>query len=135
MRVLFDNCTSPIMAATLNGFIANDGHRAVHIRELPLEHPTDIQWMSYLAESNDDWLVITGDQRIRRNKAEAQAFRRANLRGVVLGAAYQRTPMHRCCAVIVYQWPALFDTVARFEPPFLLEMSINFSGKFRQLSF
>ncbi|WP_157384401.1 hypothetical protein [Nitratireductor soli] len=135
MKVLFDNCTSPIMATTLNGFIANEGHNAIHMRDLPLKNPNDVQWMSHLARSEEEWLIITGDQRIRKNKAEAQAFRRANLRGVVLAAAYQRTPMHRCCAVIIHQWPSLFDTVRRFDPPFLLEMSINFNGKFKQLSF
>jgi len=133
MNVLFDNCTSPVMAATLHGFIRGDGHEAVHVRNLPLKDPTDIAWMEYLAQSGRQWLVVTGDQRIRKNKAEAEAFRRANLRGVVLAAAYQKTPMHRCCAVIVHQWPNLYDTVRRFDPPFMLEMSINFSGRFRQL--
>lgn len=133
MNVLFDNCTSPVMASTLNGFIESSGHKAIHIRQLPLTNPTDIQWIEYLADSPEQWLVVTGDQRIRKNKAEAQAFRRAHLRGVVLASAYQKTPMHRCCAVIVHQWPTHYDTVQKFDPPFMLEMSINFAGKFKQL--
>lgn len=134
MKVLFDNCTSPVMASTLNGFICSDGHQAIHIRQLPLADPKDIEWIEYIATTDDEWLVFTGDQRIRKNKAEAQAFRRANLRGVVLAAAYQKTPMHRCCAVVIDQWPRLYDTIQRFDPPFMLEMSINFRGKFRLLS-
>ena len=133
MKVLFDNCTSPVMASTLNGFIQGDGHEAVHLRDLPLDHPTDVEWIEYLARTGDEWLVVTGDQRIRKNKAEAQAFRRAHLRGIILASAYQRTPMHRCCAVIVHQWPTLFETIRKFDPPFMLEMSINFSGRFKQL--
>jgi hypothetical protein len=121
------------MASTLNGFIQSDGHEAVHIRDLPLEHPTDVEWIEYLSQTGDEWLVVTGDQRIRRNRAEAQAFRRAHLRGVILASAYQKTPMHRCCAVLVHQWPNLFETVQKFDPPFMLEMSINFSGRFKQL--
>ncbi|MDZ5699232.1 hypothetical protein [Chelativorans sp. M5D2P16] len=135
MKVLFDNCTSPVMASTLDGFVQASGHAGVHIRDLPLHNPTDIEWMTYLSKSNEDWLVITGDQRIRKNKAEAQAFRSANLKAVILASAYQKTPMHRCCAVIVHQWPNLYDTIKRFEAPFMLEMSINFSGKFKQLYF
>lgn len=122
------------MAMTLDGFIRNDGHEAVHLRHLPLRNPTDVEWIEYIFATGDEWLVITGDQRIRKNRAEAQAFRRANLRGVVLAAAYQKTPMHRCCAVIVDQWPRLYDTIRRFDPPFMLEMSINFKGNFKQLA-
>lgn len=134
MNVLFDNCTSPVMASTLHGFIDHDGHRAVHIRRLPLKNPTDVEWIEHIASTGDEWLVITGDQRIRKNKAEALAFRRARLRGVVLAAAYQRTPMNRCCAVLIDQWPRLLDTIRRFDPPFMLELSINFRGNFRQLT-
>lgn len=135
MKVLFDNCTSPTMASTLDGFIRGEGHQAVHLRSLPLDNPTDIEWIGYLSTTGDDWLVISGDQRIRKNKAEAHAFRQALLRGVVLSPGYQRTPMNRCCAVLVDQWPVLFDTISRFDPPIMLEMSINFRGRFRQLSF
>lgn len=133
MKVLFDNCTSPVMASTLDGFIRWEGHSAVHIRDLPLTNPKDVEWMNYLAASRDEWLIVTGDQRIRKNKAEAQAFRRANLKAVVLASAYQKTGMQRCCAVLIDQWPSLYDTVQRFDPPFMLEMSINFRGNFKQL--
>ena len=134
MKVLFDNCTSPVMASTLDGFIRNQDHQALHLRELPLQHPKDTEWIEFLSDSGGEWLVVTGDQRIRKNRAEAQAFRRARLRGVVLAPGYQKTPMNRCCAVIVYQWPNLFDTIRRFDPPFMLEMSINFRGNFKQLA-
>lgn len=90
--------------------------------------------IEYLAKDGSDWIVISGDDRIHRNKPERSAFRQARLKGVVLAAAYQKTPMHRCCAVIVHQWPSLLETMSRFEPPVLFEMSINFSGKFKQLS-
>jgi len=134
MKVFFDNCTSPVMARTLHGFISGDGHEAVHIRDLPSNIRTDIQWIEYLAPDRHQWIVVTGDDHIRRNKAERAAFSQARLKGIVLAAAYQKTPMHRCCAVIVHQWPSLLDTMSRFDPPVLFEMSINFSGKFKQLS-
>jgi hypothetical protein len=134
MKVLFDNCTSPVMARTLNGFISHQGHSAIHLRDLPLDHPADVDWIRYLRDDGGDWIVITGDARIQRNKPERAAFRQASLKGVVLASAYQKMPMHRCCAVIIYQWPALLDTMARFDPPVLMEMSVKFSGRFKQLT-
>jgi hypothetical protein len=112
MKVFFDNCTSPVMARTLHGFISRDRHEAVHVRDLPLTHPTDVQWIDYLAAERGDWIVITGDGRIRRNRAEWAAFRQAGLKGVVLAPAYQKTPLHKQCAVLLYQWPDLVEMMA-----------------------
>ncbi|MDN2584103.1 hypothetical protein [Aquibium sp. ELW1220] len=133
MKVLFDNCTSPVMASTLDGFIRSSGHCAIHVRQLPLSDPKDIEWIEHISATGEEWLVFTGDQKIRKNRAEAEAFRQARLRGVVLAPAYQKTPMNRCCAVIVDQWPRLLETIERFDPPFMFELSINFTGRFKQL--
>lgn len=43
MKVFFDNCTSPVMSGTLHGYISNFGHTATHIRDLPMNHPSDVQ--------------------------------------------------------------------------------------------
>ena len=134
MKVFFDNCTSPVMARTLHGFISGENNSAVHLRDLPLHHPKDVEWIKFLSEEGSEWIVVTGDDRIRRNKAERTAFRQANLKGVVLSSAYEKSPMSRRCAALICQWPKLIDTMARFDPPILFEISINFSGRFKQLS-
>jgi predicted nuclease of predicted toxin-antitoxin system len=134
MNVLFDNCTSPVMARTLHGFISGDGHRAIHMRDLPLHHPSDIQWINYIKGQHDEWLVITGDDRIRRNKAERAAFRQAKLKAVVLATGFQKAPMNKRCATIVHQWPDLLETIQRIDPPFMLEMRLNWGSKLGALS-
>jgi len=50
----------------------------------------DTVWIEMLDKSKEDWIVITGDGRIERNKAERTAFRQAMLKGFVLAPAYQR---------------------------------------------
>jgi len=134
MNVFFDNCTSPVMARTLHGFIPSDGHRAVHIGDVMDRNATDLAWIDYLGRHPEKWIVFTGDERIRRNKAEARAFAQARLKGIVLAPADQRTPMNRNCAVLVDRWPKLLETLESFEPPVLFELSINFFGRLRQLS-
>ncbi len=89
MIFFFDNCTSPILATTLGGYIASLGHSAHHIRTLPCgASAPDLIWIEMLGRSKEDWIVITGDGRIERNKAERAAFRQAMLRGFVLAPAY-----------------------------------------------
>lgn len=134
MNVFFDNCTSPRMARTLNAYIEPDGHKAVHISEVMNRDAPDLEWIEFLGKDRAEWVVFTGDERIRRNKAEARAFAQARLRGIVLAPAYQRTPMSRNCAVLIDRWPVLLETLERFEPPVLFELSINFSRRLRQLA-
>ncbi|MCX8253356.1 hypothetical protein RHAL1_03336 [Beijerinckiaceae bacterium RH AL1] len=134
MRVFFDNCTSPTLAATLDGYLAHLGHGAAHIRDLPCgRNASDIEWIAFLRESGEDWIVVTGDQRIHRNKAERAAFRHAGLKGIVLAAAYQKTPVNRQAAMLLWRWPDIAGLIATLAPPFLIEMPISRSGRLRVL--
>jgi PIN domain-containing protein len=96
VKVFFDNCTSPVLAATLDGFISSAGHSARHIKDLPCgRNATDLEWIKMLESQRRVWMVVTGDDSIRKNKATRAAYRAADLSGFVLARAYQKTPMHR----------------------------------------
>jgi hypothetical protein len=133
LRVFLDNCTSPVLAATLDGFLAHLGHGAVHIRDLPCGRSApDTEWMRHLSQTGDDWLVITGDGRIQRNRAERIAFRQAGLKGLVLAPAYQKTPLHQQASLLLWRWPDIAGLL-RFAPPFLFELPMSRSGGLRPL--
>ncbi|WP_308400523.1 PIN-like domain-containing protein [Agrobacterium tumefaciens] len=78
---MFDNCTAPLFASTLNGFVSHYGHSAIHIRdveELPNgRNSSDLEWIEYLQSSNEVWTFISGDGRILKNPAERAALRSA----------------------------------------------------------
>jgi len=76
---------------------------------------------------------VTGDGRIRKNRAKREAYRRANLKGVVLAPAFQKTEMGRCCGIIVAKWDGLIDFTSKITAPYLVEASINLSPKFKIL--
>ena len=118
------------MARTLGGFLHNVDTEVFHARDIGLDRAKDVEWIAHLKSTGDDWLVFTGDGRIRKNPAEREAYRRARLKGVVLAAAYQKTPMERCCGMVVAKWQNLVDFTSRIEPPYLVELSINLSTKF-----
>ena len=134
MKVFFDNCTSPTLAATLDAFVAHSGHSAVHIRDLPCgRDATDFAWIDYIASTNLVWLVITGDGRIQKNKAERHAFRQANLRGVALAPAYQKTPLNQQAAILLWRWPDIEGLTRTITPPFLFELPMKRLTGIRQL--
>jgi hypothetical protein len=134
VNVFFDNCTSPVLATTLGGYISNFDGSAHHIRTLPCgASASDLVWIDMLRQSKEDWIVITGDGRIERNKAERTAFRQAMLKGFVLAPAYQKTPVHQTASILIWRWPDMEKLIQSVAAPALYELPINRSGRFRQL--
>ena len=134
MRIFFDNCTSPVLATTLNGFVLHRGHSADHIRDLPCGRSApDVVWIDYLRQSGDDWLVVTGDLRIQRNPAERRAFRNAGLKGLVLANAYQSTPLNRQASFLLWRWLDIEALTRIARAPFLFELPITRTSRLRSL--
>lgn len=121
------------MARTLAGYLSETNVDVVHARDLGLHNKPDAEWIEHLSRTDDDWLIFTGDGRIRKNRAEREAYRRASLKGVVLAPAYQKTPMCRCCGVIVAKWDGLLQFAESIQAPYLVELSINLSSKYKVL--
>jgi hypothetical protein len=138
VKVFFDNCTSPVFAGTLNALIVPEGNRAHHVRFMPeygLRHDTpDVEWIRRLAEDGAEWIVITGDQRIRKNLAERAAWIRAQLKAFVLAPAYQKTPVHQCASTLLWRWPEMEKFISLAAPGSMFEMSINRRTGFKALA-
>ncbi|MEQ1941249.1 hypothetical protein ABMA32_02365 [Mesorhizobium sp. VNQ89] len=137
MNVLFDNCTAPVWASTLHGFISNYGHSATHIRDLkglPTgRHAADIEWINYLKLHPDNWVFVSGDGRVLRNSAERAALRSAGLHGFILAPAYQKTPIHQVAATLVWKWPEIEQVTNLLAAPSMHEIPIGKNTKLRQL--
>ena len=135
MNAFFDNCTSPTLAATIAGYVGTLGHLAVHIRDsstvgLDLNRDaTDLEWIIALGADVRGWIVVTGDRKLSRNKAEKEAFRRARLSGLWLSGPFTRLPVHRQAALLINRWPDLAETIRRFNPPLLIAVPTRFGGK------
>lgn len=137
MNVFFDNCTSPVFAATLDGFIRTFGHQAYHIKDVPgLEngrHATDLEWISHLQADNASWIFISGDGRILKNRAERTALRSAGLHGFVLAPAYQKAPLNQIAATLVWKWPEIDAVIKLVAAPSMHEIPIGKGSKLRAL--
>lgn len=95
----------------------------------------DINWMTRLAEDRpSDWVVLTGDDRIRRNKAERTAWKRARLKGFVFARGFQKTPVHQTAALLLWRWPEMESFVGSAAPGSLFELPIGRSSGFVPLT-
>lgn len=137
MKVFFDNCTTPVFATVLDALIRPDGHEAHHVRFMPgfgFDHDTpDVEWITKLGEDNAVWIVVTGDHRIRKNKAERAAWIRAGLRAFVLAPSYQKTPVHQAASTLLWRWPDMEQFISRAAPGSMFELSINRKTGFESL--
>jgi hypothetical protein len=137
VNVLFDNCTSPVLATTLDGFIDHLGHRAYHLKDVPGlkdgRHSADLNWINHLRNDNKVWIFVSGDGRLLKNPPERAALRSAGLHGFVLAPAYQKTPLHQVAATLVLKWPEIFAVCSLVQAPSMHEIPIRKSGKLRPL--
>lgn len=84
-----------------------------------------------LGEDDAHWIVITGDYRIYRNKAQRAAFRASGLSGFVLAPGYQKTPVHQQASILLWRWPDMEDLMRLSRG--LYELPVTRSGKIKQL--
>jgi hypothetical protein len=99
-------------------------------------HETDDEaWIKRLGEDKPaDWIVVTGDKRITKNRAERAAWVRAGLKGFVLAPAFQKTPMHQQAALLLWRWPGMEAIILAAAARSLFELPISRNGKFRSLT-
>jgi hypothetical protein len=137
VKVFFDNCTAPVFASTLDGFIRHEGHSAFHIKDLPGlpngRHSTDLEWIELLKRSPERWMFITGDGRLLKNAAERAALRSAGLHGFVLAPGYQKTSLNQVASLLVWKWPELLQATNLLQAPAMHEIAIRQSTKLRAL--
>jgi hypothetical protein len=94
---------------------------------------TDVEWIGMLGNDKLVWMVVTGDDRIRRNKAERAAFRAAELSGFVLAPAYQKTPINQVASFLLWRWPEMEQLFGLIKGPALHELPMSRGAKIRQL--
>lgn len=137
MNVFFDNCTAPVLASALEGYVRFEGHRAYHIKDVPGltngRHTSDLEWISHIKADSAVWIFITGDSRVLKNPAERAALRSGGLHGYVLAPAYQRTPMNQVAATLVWKWPEIKQVTELLAPPTMHEIPIGKNSKLRAL--
>lgn len=138
MKVFFDNCTSPVFAGCLDSLIRPDGDEARHVRFMPeygfAHHTKDVDWISKLGEDDAEWIVITGDHRIRKNLAERAAWVKAGLKGFVLAKAYQKTPINQCASMLLWRWPEMRSFISSAATGSMFELPINKRSGFEPLA-
>lgn len=130
MKLFFDHNMSPAMARALRELFKGE-HEVTCLAEKFPRNISDIDWISSLSKEGL-WIVISGDRRITRNRAEYHAFRSSSLIGLFLSQGLYKAPVIKQMERLLALWPAIQTVPATVQGGAMYELPLK-STKLRQL--
>jgi hypothetical protein len=130
VKVVFDNNLSPALARALQELFKGQ-HEIVALRDKFRGAPTDVEWITELSRDGN-WIVISGDRRITRNRAEYQAFRNSRLVGFFLSKGLYKSKATKQMERILALWDAVETIASTVQGGAIFELPIK-SGRVQQL--
>ncbi len=130
MKVLIDNNLSPAIARALNELFKPD-HEIIALREKFDPTISDADWINTLSIEGR-WVVISGDRRITRNKAEYAAFRNSRLVGFFLARGLYKTKATKQVERILALWERMETLAGTVEGGAMFELQMK-SNLIKQL--
>ena len=106
MRFFLDNCIAPVYAKVLNILAERQGYPIVHLREKFPASTKDPEWIRALADEGD-WVIVSGDPRISRGKAERQVWQESRLTAFFFGDGWTSRSYWKQAEDIVHWWPKI----------------------------
>jgi len=130
VKVFFDNNLSPSLARAMHELFQPD-HEARALREKFRPDVSDVEWITALSREGQ-WVVLSGDRRITRNKAEQAAFRASRLIGVFMAPAVFKSSVAKQAERILALWPSMESIAATVAGGAMFELPMT-SQRLRQL--
>jgi hypothetical protein len=130
VKILVDENLPPALAKALAA-IFKGRHEVIHLRERFGPGVSDIEWINTLNQEGK-WVIISGDRRITRNRAEYQAFRSSRLIGFFLSAGLQKSNSIKQMERILALWENIEELCALVEGGAVFELPMK-STRVKQL--
>jgi PIN like domain len=119
----------PVLARSLDTLFKGE-HEVVALRDKFGQGVTDVEWITSLSHEGR-WIIISGDRRITRNKAEYNAFRASRLIGFFLSASVYKSPVNKQAARLLILWDDICVVANRVQGGAMFEIPAK--AKVRQL--
>jgi hypothetical protein len=132
LKVLVDENLPPALARALDALFSGK-HEVTHIRARFGTGVKDIDWIKELS-AEGHWIVISGDRRITRNRAESRAFQNSNMVGFFLSAGLYKAPLIKQMERLMALWPSIEQQAGIVAGGAMFELPMT-STKIRQLRF
>jgi hypothetical protein len=130
VKFFFDHNLSPAMARALRELF-KDKHEIAYLAEKFRRDTPDIEWIVELSREGQ-WVVLSGDRRITRNRAEYHAFRNSNLIGLFLSPGLYKAPVAKQMERILALWENIETVCKTIQGGAVFELPTK-STRLRQL--
>ncbi len=130
MKIIIDENLPPALARALQAIFIKE-HEVIHIRDKFGPAVTDLEWVDALNKEGR-WIVISGDRRITRNKAEYNAFRASKLIGFFLSSGLNKAKLTKQAERIFALWEGIVELSARMEGGAMFELPMT-STRIKQI--
>lgn len=125
MRFFFDNNLAPKLAKSLHVLVELE-HQVVHLKDRFAANTPDENWMRALA-AEKDWVIISGDLRIRKNPHEVQAWKAAGHTVFFLKPGWINLPLWVQTWKFMKCFPEIVDAAGKAKKG--SELLVSTSGK------
>jgi PIN like domain len=111
--------------------LLSDQHTIIALRD---KFPIDIDDIAFVEALSREghWIVISGDYRITRNKAERLAFQQSRLTGFFMAPALKKAPVLKQLERLCVLWDTIITVADATAPGALFELPIK-TNRVRQL--
>jgi PIN like domain len=130
VKVFCDHNISPALARALRELFRGQ-HEIAMLSEKFRRDAPDIEWIGALSQEGN-WVVLSGDRRITRNRAEYNAFRNSALIGIFLAPAVYKSTVVKQMERVLALWAAIETVVGSVAAGAMFELPIK-SAKLRQI--
>lgn len=127
---MVDENLPPAMAKSLAALFAGK-HEIIHLREKFGPGVTDTEWIAALNEEGQ-WITISGDRRITKNKAEQQAFKGSKLVGFFFARSLQRAKLIKQMERLMALWETMEQQAGIVSGGAMFELPMK-STKLKQI--
>jgi PIN like domain len=123
VKVFFDHNMSPAMARAFRELFKKE-HEVTFLAERFARDIRDVDWIAELSKEGQ-WVVISGDRRITRNRAEYHAFRNSNLIGLFLSEGMYKAPVIKQMERILALWPNIVTVCKTVQGGAMFELPLK----------
>lgn len=99
---MVDENLPPAMAKSLAALFVGQ-HEIIHLRDRFGAKVTDVQWMNDL-NLDGNWVVLSADRRIAKNKTEQRVFRSSKLIAFIFAPGLQKASVLKKMERLMVMW-------------------------------
>jgi hypothetical protein len=122
VKFFFDNTLSLKLVRALREL--EQSHNITHLTERFLPNTPDVMWISELAQERN-WIVISGDFRISRNRGERKAWRESDLVGFFLARGWGNLPLWEHAWRFLKCWQVIVSQASQARPPAAFSVQVK----------